>query len=187
MNQSINTDSKNSKEPQQKYRLGTVSIKILGGLDLDASYVTYPRLIPLKNDTYISNFPVYLKEIPPLLLDVETLFLNHIHVTEFDGIKLYIDNCSLTIGWGFTRVLDWTNVYLSGYNTPLLDVEIKLPPNKIKYINLSKNNIDVIGANWGIFRHFPTLTATDLWKNKFRKKQDILTTRFQYYFKIISS
>ena len=31
MNQSINTDSKNSKEPQQKYRLG-VSIKILGGL-----------------------------------------------------------------------------------------------------------------------------------------------------------
>ena len=32
MNQSINTDNKNSKEPQQKYRLGTVSIKILGGL-----------------------------------------------------------------------------------------------------------------------------------------------------------
>ena len=30
MKQSINTDSKNSKEPQQKYRLGTVSIKILG-------------------------------------------------------------------------------------------------------------------------------------------------------------
>ena len=33
MNQSINTDGKNSKEPQQKYRLGTVSIKILGGLN----------------------------------------------------------------------------------------------------------------------------------------------------------
>ena len=33
MNQSIKTDSKNSKEPQQKYRLGTVSIKILGGLN----------------------------------------------------------------------------------------------------------------------------------------------------------
>ena len=33
MNQSINTDSKNIKEPQQKYRLGTVSIKILGGLN----------------------------------------------------------------------------------------------------------------------------------------------------------
>ena len=31
MNQSINTDSKNDKEPQQKYRIGTVSIKILGG------------------------------------------------------------------------------------------------------------------------------------------------------------
>ena len=31
MNQSINTDSKNSKEPQQKYRLGTVSIEILEG------------------------------------------------------------------------------------------------------------------------------------------------------------
>ena len=33
MNQSINTDSKNSKELQQKYRLGTVSIKLLGGLN----------------------------------------------------------------------------------------------------------------------------------------------------------
>ena len=33
MNQSINIDNKNSKEPQQKYRLGTVSIKILGGLN----------------------------------------------------------------------------------------------------------------------------------------------------------
>ena len=33
LNQSINTDNKNSKEPQQKYRLGTVSIKILGGLN----------------------------------------------------------------------------------------------------------------------------------------------------------
>ena len=32
MNQSINTDSKKSKEPQQKYRLGTVSIKTTGGL-----------------------------------------------------------------------------------------------------------------------------------------------------------
>ena len=46
MNQSINTDSKNSKETQQKYRLGTVSIKILGGLnrfydrDLDLKSVT---------------------------------------------------------------------------------------------------------------------------------------------------
>ena len=37
MNQSINTDSKNSKEPQQKYRLGTVSIKILGDKDEDST------------------------------------------------------------------------------------------------------------------------------------------------------
>ena len=34
MNQSMNTDSKNSKEPQQKYRLETVSIKLLGGSNL---------------------------------------------------------------------------------------------------------------------------------------------------------
>ena len=39
MKQSINTDSKNSKEPQQKYRLGTVSIKILGGLNQDPDSV----------------------------------------------------------------------------------------------------------------------------------------------------
>ena len=48
MNQSINTDSKNSKEPQQKYRLGTVSIKILGGLNRfyrRLTQVTFSRMI----------------------------------------------------------------------------------------------------------------------------------------------
>ena len=42
MNQSINTDSKNSKEPQQKYRLGMVSIKILGGLNQFYGHPTSP-------------------------------------------------------------------------------------------------------------------------------------------------
>ena len=42
MNQSINADSKNSKEPQQKYRLGTVSIKILGGLNRFYRRLTSP-------------------------------------------------------------------------------------------------------------------------------------------------
>ena len=50
MNQSINTDSKNSKEPQQKYRLGTVSIKILGGLN------RFYRLKPvLQAASYLSS------------------------------------------------------------------------------------------------------------------------------------
>ena len=42
MNQSINTDSRNSKEPQQTYRLGTVSIKILGGLNRFYRRLTSP-------------------------------------------------------------------------------------------------------------------------------------------------
>ena len=42
MNQSINADSKNNKEPQQKYRLGTVSIKILGGLNRFYRRLTSP-------------------------------------------------------------------------------------------------------------------------------------------------
>ena len=55
MNQSINTDSKNSKEPQQKYRLGTVSIKILGGLKpvLQAPSQKYKNLS--KNIEYKEN------------------------------------------------------------------------------------------------------------------------------------
>ena len=44
MNQSINTDSKNSKEPQQKYRLGTVSIKILGGLNRSTIFRPYESI-----------------------------------------------------------------------------------------------------------------------------------------------
>ena len=43
MNQSINTDSKNSKEPQPRYRLGTVSIQILGGLNLKFSICVKER------------------------------------------------------------------------------------------------------------------------------------------------
>ena len=46
MNQSINTDSKNSKEPQQKYRLGTVSIKILGGLNQFYKPTKYENGLP---------------------------------------------------------------------------------------------------------------------------------------------
>ena len=43
MNRSINTDSKNSKEPQQKYRLGTVSIKILGGAQPRPQLLLYDK------------------------------------------------------------------------------------------------------------------------------------------------
>ena len=57
MNQSINTYSKNSKEPQQKYRLGTVSIKILGGLNRFYRHLTSPSaceaLIYLLDNIYI--------------------------------------------------------------------------------------------------------------------------------------
>ena len=47
MNQSINTDSKSSKEPQQKYRLGTVSIKNTGGFK---PVLQAPNLAILKSD-----------------------------------------------------------------------------------------------------------------------------------------
>ena len=50
MNQSINTDSKNSKKTQQKYRLGTVSMKILGGLNQFYGHPTSPSASVLKND-----------------------------------------------------------------------------------------------------------------------------------------
>ena len=60
MNQSINTDNKNSKEPQQKYRLGTVSIKILGGLNRfygrptspSAKYILHDLSIELRDNLY---------------------------------------------------------------------------------------------------------------------------------------
>ena len=51
MNQSINTDSKHSKEPQQKYRLGTVSIKILGGLNRFYGRPTSPSASVMAQNT----------------------------------------------------------------------------------------------------------------------------------------
>ena len=55
MNQSINTDSKNSKEPQQKYRLGTVSIKILGGLNRFYRRLTSPSASIMAQNIYPSG------------------------------------------------------------------------------------------------------------------------------------
>ena len=63
MNQSINTDSKNSKnskEPQQKYRLGTVSIKILGGLNRFYRRLTSPSAsIMAQNIRNFICFPLF--------------------------------------------------------------------------------------------------------------------------------
>ena len=64
MNQSINTDSKNSKEPQQKYRLGTVSIKILGGLNRFYGHPTSPsasehQKIAILKVIFIENAAIY--------------------------------------------------------------------------------------------------------------------------------
>ena len=58
MNQSINTDSKNSKEPQQKYRLGTVSIKILGGLNR-----FYRRLTSPSASIMAQNIQLFVKRL----------------------------------------------------------------------------------------------------------------------------
>ena len=51
MNQSINTDSKNSKEPQQKYRLGTVSIKTPGGPNRFYKRLTSPPAPTMAQNT----------------------------------------------------------------------------------------------------------------------------------------
>ena len=77
MNQSINTDSKNNKEPQQKYRLGTVSIKILGGLNRFYGRPTSPSAsIMAQNIQSIStqfvkihflNYPIFMSKTTLLL------------------------------------------------------------------------------------------------------------------------
>ena len=56
MNQSINTDSKNSNEPQQKYRLGTVSIKILGGLNRFYRRLTSPSASIMAQNIQLFKF-----------------------------------------------------------------------------------------------------------------------------------
>ena len=61
MNQSMNTDSKNSKEPQQKYRLGTVSIKILGGLNRFYGLKAFFEMGSTSFSTKISYSFVYIR------------------------------------------------------------------------------------------------------------------------------
>ena len=51
LNQSINTDSKNSKEPQQKHRLGTVSIKTPGGPNWPHGHPTPPSALTTAQNT----------------------------------------------------------------------------------------------------------------------------------------
>ena len=70
MNQSINTDSKNSKEPQQKYRLGTFSIKIGGGGGLNrfSSYFKLNLVLIWYDDRV--NLQVYSASFIILFLSV---------------------------------------------------------------------------------------------------------------------
>ena len=68
MNQSINTDSKNSKEQQQKYRLGTVSIKILRGLNRFYGHNINPHLVFFTRKKGLNILLLYLR-----ILDVQRL------------------------------------------------------------------------------------------------------------------
>ena len=81
MNQNINIDSKNSKEPQQKYRLGTVSIKILGGLNRFYRRLTSPSAsIMVQNIQLfgpVSNFD--FQEKSKLLSMKKVLFIMNIN------------------------------------------------------------------------------------------------------------
>ena len=72
MNQSINTDSKNSKEPQQKYRLGTVSIKILGGLNRFYRRLTSPSASMMAQNIQLFG-PLCLFEQLSYFCDIDLL------------------------------------------------------------------------------------------------------------------
>ena len=69
MNQSINTDSKNSKEPQQKYRLGTVVLKIVDFLTINYDIVLssvlfgYGTFICINTIDIILLFYIYTNEV----------------------------------------------------------------------------------------------------------------------------
>ena len=85
MNQSINTDSKNSKEPQQKYRLGTVSIKILGGLNRFYGRPTSPSasIMDLISDFFLCQMERESKFIYQMFFLIQT-------VVEVKSLKLII-------------------------------------------------------------------------------------------------
>ena len=89
MNQSINTDSKNIKEPQQKYRLGTVSIKILGGLNRFYRRLTSPivSIIPY----YVAasrTGPVITRTMSPWSTGGSE------HARTYDNMRNVYENCT---------------------------------------------------------------------------------------------
>ena len=79
MNQSINTDSKNSKEPQQKHRLGTVSTKILGGLNRFYRRLTSPSASIMAQNIQLfgprGGFLMSVSRSETSLLKLNTVFL----------------------------------------------------------------------------------------------------------------
>ena len=91
MNQSINTDSKNSKEPQQKYRLGTVSIKILGGLNRFYGRPTSPSASIMAQNIQPSYEQQLLQVFKSYVETYENLERNSIYKKVMQTTKRYRD------------------------------------------------------------------------------------------------
>ena len=74
--------------------------------------------------------------------------------------------------------LAWSDIHFSGYTIPVLDLEIKTTNASWKTIDLSHNNIELIGPK--LFKHLKSLTNIDLSGNKLSKtRPDIFSELFK--------
>ena len=118
MNQSINTDSKNSKEPQQKYRLGTVSIKILGGLT-----GFFSRYL----DDLLNIDNIYFEHMIDRIYPAE-LQLNKANSSDIEAQFLDL-NLSISNGTVSTKIYDKRDDF-DIVNLPILDGDV---PRRTSY------------------------------------------------------
>ena len=142
---------------------------------LDLSGANIPKLKTQLQDEYNSTNDTYILNqnfVSPLVRNIPKLYLNSIAGMNSAIVNIY--NSSVTLD----LELAWSDIRLSGYSIPNLDLEINTTNSSWKIIDLSHNKIELIGQK--LFKHLKSLTNINLSGNKLAKtKADIFSDLFK--------
>ena len=126
---------------------------------VDFSGAQFPQAIPLpKNITLKDNAFRYDRwENYEFFSNTSVIYLNYMITADH---FVYIQNATFV----FAVNNSISEFHISGYNIPILELELIFRPNYLTYLDISNNRIERIGTN--TFRRLEYLTKLDLSNNK---------------------
>ena len=140
---------------------------------IDISEAKFPRSRILPKNFTFKDVPVDIHRLPTFMLGLTTIYANRMLPPDH---TVYFINSTLTV----SSRNRFTEVHISGYTVPVFDLEVKLSPNHLQYIDLSSNAIACIGVN--TFKNLELLRTINLANNKLSENKSFNNT-FSLLFK----